>query len=105
MKPHGAGSAMTRAAAGAAAERRRRSPDIVADFQFGLRLDPLEPELTAPPLVVSHGLGVDSTAMILGFVERGIRPDLILFADTGSEKRSTYAYLPVMNAYLAEVGF
>ena len=38
------------------------------------------------PLVVAYGLGVDSTAMLIEFVRRGIRPDLILFADTGGEQ-------------------
>jgi hypothetical protein len=37
------------------------------------------------PLVVAYGLGVDSTAMLVEFVHRGIRPDRILFADTGGE--------------------
>jgi hypothetical protein len=32
------------------------------------------------PQVVAHGLGVDSTAMLIEFARRGIRPDLILFA-------------------------
>ena len=41
------------------------------------------------PLVVAYGLGVDSTAMLIEFVCRGIRPDSILFADTGSEKPET----------------
>jgi hypothetical protein len=57
------------------------------------------------PFAVSYGLGVDSTAMLVGLAARGIRPDLILFADTGGEKPETYAYLPVINAWLAEVGF
>ena len=57
------------------------------------------------PLVVSYGLGVDSTAMLVAMQSRGIRPDLILFADTGSEKPSTYAYIATMNAWLASVGF
>lgn len=57
------------------------------------------------PLVVAYGMGVDSTAMLVGMHARGIRPDLILFADTGSEKPETYAYLPVMQAWLASVGF
>ena len=35
------------------------------------------------PLVVSYGLGVDSTAMLIHLQQQGIRPDLILFADTG----------------------
>lgn len=34
------------------------------------------------PLVVSYGVGVDSTAMLVAMQQRGIRPDLILFADT-----------------------
>jgi len=57
------------------------------------------------PLVVSYGAGVDSTAMLVAMWRRGIRPDLILFADTGAEKPETYAYLAVMNAWLASVGF
>ena len=57
------------------------------------------------PLVVAYGLGVDSTAMLVEFVHRGIRPDLILFADTGGEKPETYEYLSVIQEYLAGVGF
>jgi hypothetical protein len=57
------------------------------------------------PLVVAYGLGVDSTAMLIEFACRGIRPDLILFADTGGEKLETYAYLPVIQRYLGSVGF
>lgn len=57
------------------------------------------------PLVVAYGMGVDSTAMLIGMHQRGERPDLILFADTGDEKLATYAYLPVINAWLARVGF
>jgi 3'-phosphoadenosine 5'-phosphosulfate sulfotransferase (PAPS reductase)/FAD synthetase len=57
------------------------------------------------PLVVAYALGVDSTAMLIEFAFRGIRPDLILFADTGAEKPETYAYLPVIQQYLAGVAF
>jgi hypothetical protein len=57
------------------------------------------------PLVVAYGLGADSTAMLVKFVRRGIHPGLILFADTGGEKPETYAYLPVIQRYLASVGF
>jgi hypothetical protein len=57
------------------------------------------------PLVVAYGLGVDSTAMLVEFAQRGIRPDLILFADTGGEKPETYAYLDVIRPYLARVDF
>lgn len=43
--------------------------------------------------------------MLVEFARRGIRPDLILFADTGGEKPDTYAYLPVFQEFLARVGF
>lgn len=58
-------------------------------------------------LIVSYGLGVDSTAVLVGLHQRGIRPDLILHADVGedNEKPETRAYLPVINAWLAKVGF
>src|SRR5438094_6331394 len=57
------------------------------------------------PLVVAYGLGVDSTAMLIEFARRGIRPDLILFADTGGEKPETYQYLGVIRPFLRRVGF
>src|SRR5436305_9081267 len=57
------------------------------------------------PLVVAYGLGVDSTAMLVEFARRAIRPDLLLFADTGGEKPETYAYLPTIQRYLAGAGF
>ena len=58
-------------------------------------------DLFSTPLVVSYGMGVDSTAMLVEFRRRGIRPDLILFADTGGEKDETYAYRATIDAYLA----
>jgi hypothetical protein len=61
--------------------------------------------MNTPPLVVAYGMGVDSTAMLVGMHVRGIRPDKILFADTGSEKPETYDYLPTIQAWLAAVGF
>jgi hypothetical protein len=57
------------------------------------------------PLAVSYGLGVDSTAVLVGLWQRGIRPDAILFSDTGSEKEETYDYLVTINAWLRSVGF
>jgi hypothetical protein len=57
------------------------------------------------PLVVAYGLGVDSTALLVEFARRGIRPDLILFADTGGEKPETYQYLHVIRPFLARAGF
>lgn len=60
---------------------------------------------TRSPLVVSYGVGVDSTAMLIALWRAGEKPDLILTADTGDEKPETYAYLPVMDRWLASVGF
>jgi hypothetical protein len=57
------------------------------------------------PLAVGDGVGIDSTAMLMGFEARGIRPDLIMFADTGGEKDETYGYKDVQNAWLKKVGF
>jgi hypothetical protein len=57
------------------------------------------------PLVVSYGMGVDSTAVLVELHRRGIRPDLILFADTGSESAKTYAFRPLIDAWLERAGF
>lgn len=57
------------------------------------------------PFVISYGVGVDSTAVLVGLQRIGLRPDAILFADVGGEKDATYAYIPVMNDWLRSVGF
>jgi hypothetical protein len=54
--------------------------------------------------VVSYGGGTNSTAMIIGMIERGIPIDLILFADTGGEKPWTYEYVDLFDAWLKERG-
>lgn len=54
--------------------------------------------------VVSFGGGVNSTAMLLGMYEREMRPDLILFADTGGEKPETYRHRDEFNAWLVKHG-
>jgi hypothetical protein len=61
------------------------------------------PTPARPPLVVAYGLGVDSTAMLIGLAHRGIRPDLILFADVGGEKTETYLYAPIFRQWLRDV--
>lgn len=53
-------------------------------------------------LAVSYGFGTNSTAMLCGFRERGIRPDVILAADTGAEMPHSYAMLHEMNAKTQE---
>ncbi len=59
----------------------------------------------AAPIVIALGMGVDSTAMIVGLWRRGIRPDLILFSDVGAERERTYDFIPKFNAWLRAVGF
>ena len=53
-------------------------------------------------LAVSYGGGTNSTAMLCGFLERGIKPALITFADTGAEMPHTYARVEVMRAKVRE---
>lgn len=55
--------------------------------------------------VVAYGGGTNSTAMLIWMHENGIRPDLILFADTGGEKPHTYDHIKVVNAWLKAIGF
>lgn len=62
-------------------------------------------QANATPIVLAYGVGVDSTAALVAMQQRGIRPDAILFADPGGEKPETYAYLPVIGAWLESVGF
>lgn len=51
-------------------------------------------------IVASFGGGVNSTAMLIGMVERGEKCDLILFADTGWEKPHTYEHIVDFSAWL-----
>jgi hypothetical protein len=63
------------------------------------------------PLVVNFGGGVDSTAILVRLVEMfeagdaTARPDLVLFADTGSELPETYENVARVSAYLELHGF
>lgn len=57
------------------------------------------------PIVLSYGLGLDSTAVLGKLHYHGIRPDYIMFADVGSEHDETYDYLPVIQGWLKQVGF
>lgn len=96
-------SEFERAARKSATERARHYRPIVSESQVLARraAGVLNPE---SPLFVSYGLGVDSTAMLVGMHARGVIPDAITFADTGSEKPETYEFLPVMNAWLTAHG-
>ena len=57
------------------------------------------------PLSFSDGMGVDSTALLVAFVDAGIVPSAILFADTGNEKDATYHYSKVQTKFLAKHSF
>lgn len=56
----------------------------------------------SPFVAVSFGGGTNSTAMLCGFRERDIVPNLIAFADTGGEMPHTYEHLAVMNEKVRE---
>jgi hypothetical protein len=49
------------------------------------------------PLVVAYGGGTNSVAMLCGFLERDIKPELIIFADTGGELPHTYNHISMMS--------
>ena len=50
--------------------------------------------------IASYGGGTNSTALLVECVKRGIKIDLILFADTGGEKPHTYEYIKIFSAWL-----
>ena len=56
-------------------------------------------------LAVCWGVGWDSTAMLIEVRNRGLRPDLITFADVGAEKPLTYEFIPVFSQWLKDNDF
>ena len=54
------------------------------------------------PITVAFGGGVNSTAMLCGFKERGERPSFITFADTGGEFPRTYDHVKEMDGLCRE---
>lgn len=57
------------------------------------------------PIMVSCGVGRDSVGVLVGMKQRGQRPDLIIFSDVGGERPETIAYIPILQDWLARVGF
>lgn len=55
-------------------------------------------------VIASYGGGTNSTAMLIECAKRGIKVDLILFADTGGEKPHTYKYVARFSKWLIEHG-
>jgi hypothetical protein len=58
--------------------------------------------MSKQPVVVSFGGGVNSTAMLIGMVLQGQRPDAIVFADTGGEKPETYDFVMQFRDWLSK---
>lgn len=58
-----------------------------------------------PPIVVSYGGGTNSTAVLVLMKQRGERPALIMFADTGDEKPETYRHIELMQGWCRDNGF
>lgn len=52
------------------------------------------------PVVAAWGMGVDSTAMIIEWVARGLPLSVVLTADTGTEREETYAYMPIFQRWM-----
>lgn len=52
-----------------------------ASTQLSLQFNASSASQQDAPLVVCYGAGRDSTALLVGLWRRGIRPDLILFAE------------------------
>lgn len=57
------------------------------------------------PIIVSYGGGTNSTAMLIAMVFKGIKPDLILFADTGGELPETYEWVNTFSDWLVSNEF
>ena len=54
---------------------------------------------------VGFGAGTNSTAMLIGMHERGIKPDFILFSDTGGERPHTYEHVEEVNEWQESIGW
>lgn len=55
--------------------------------------------------IVAYGGGVNSVALMLLLIDKGIRPDYILFSDTLGEKPGTYSYNDMFSDYLQSINY
>lgn len=55
--------------------------------------------------IVSYGGGTNSTALLVGMVNENLRPDAIIFSDTGGEKPEIYSYVTYFSKWLKSKGF
>jgi len=70
----------------------------LSDLPKGLSWNP-----PASPWGINFGGGIDSTTVIIECINRGHRPDWILFADTGSERPETLAHVAEMNKFICNM--
>lgn len=56
-------------------------------------------------ILVSYGGGTNSTAMLIGFRNKGIIPDYIIFSDTGGEWPETYEHIEQMQSWCEDNDF
>jgi hypothetical protein len=55
--------------------------------------------------IFNFGAGVNSTALAIEMRNRGQKPDLTIFADTGCELPETYAHLEIMKKWFEDNGW
>jgi 3'-phosphoadenosine 5'-phosphosulfate sulfotransferase (PAPS reductase)/FAD synthetase len=55
--------------------------------------------------ILNYGGGVNSTALIIEMKNRNIRPDYVIFSNTGEEMPETYIYLDIMRNWFIDNGF
>lgn len=60
--------------------------------------------MSTQKLVACWGVGQDSTAMIIQLVFKKIIPELVVFADVGSERRETYEFKELFDQWLEAHG-
>ena len=56
-------------------------------------------------IIVSFGGGTNSTAILVNMVKYDLKPDEILFADTGGEHPHTYQFINELNSWLINKNF
>lgn len=54
--------------------------------------------------ILNFGAGVNSTALIIEMLNRNMKPDYVIFADTGSEMPETYQHIERMKIWFKEKG-
>lgn len=75
---------------------------MILESETMSKLPEPSPVRSSDLLAVAFGGGTNSTAMLCGFVDKGIKPDIILFADTGAEMPHTYDHVTIMQGKVKE---